>query len=629
MIGSGMSLCDQGARSGVVTPVIAFSSPLIVPADAAAGAFVAQAVIGGQPGPHAFTLTDDAGGRFAISTAGALTVGAAPLVAGTVSISISAMNGVDPTVIAARVADITPVAPIALGALSDFSVFAASGVRIYDASVGFQNADGGTWSLVSPIAGVAIDQSGIISIDTDAIGLIVTAITVRYQNGGGAAENGFALSIVDAPAAPPHAVDYFWDFSNQAAMTLSGDQVDGVADEISGVVAAGGSVKPVFLSDASAIGGPKGRLRFSGGAHLTLPVGVALDTQAISVFCVTRLTRDQWERQQSAYVSLNTASRDFVLIKNGSQAVNLFTKGNNAADISDTAGASVFWAVGDSSNGWVGADRDEWAKGSPFNPSSMTGGWIGKLNGTASTWDFDGDMQAVLIYDRALSPAERADVLDWLSSAYGTAAGDATTPMREYVFDGDSITEGVGAGDGSVAARVDFSYPAQTQAIVAGPPPRTHNAGNGGDSIRLEASAVKVLDRLATSRSTNDRIVFGLYGTNDLSNGRTALQVAADYEIWMANIRAAYPDVRIGLGTVLNTNRWAIPSSNETERLAFNDQVRGLAGSMSHDFFIDTQATPALADPADLSVFADGLHLTTAGYGALAAVVRAGLDAQP
>ncbi len=77
---------------------ISFGAPLIIGDNASPGALIAHASVTGQALSHTFTLTDDAGGQFAISTAGALSV-AGPLTTGSNSITVQATNGVDAPIV--------------------------------------------------------------------------------------------------------------------------------------------------------------------------------------------------------------------------------------------------------------------------------------------------------------------------------------------------------------------------------------------------------------------------------------------------------------------------------------------------------------------------------------------------
>ncbi|MEO0361147.1 MAG: hypothetical protein AAF322_08565, partial [Pseudomonadota bacterium] len=433
-----------GGRGGPATPRVSFSAPLLIEPDAAQGQAISQARASGQTGPHTFSLTANAGGRFTITSGGELRVGGTAIGDGPYSITVRATNGSDPAITTTRSVEVavvqqTPVAPSAAGALADVGYAENGGVRTVNAASDFSDAVDGAWSLPTAPAGVTIDGAGVVSVDTDATGLLTDAsVVVRYQNALGTAESAFALTIAEAPAGPPLAPAHFWDFSDVATLTLEGEEVSAATDKIAGVVATSATARPILRPDATATGGPKPRLFFNGQMQLDIPNEVALNSRALSIFCVTRMNHNQWRRNRCTLLSLGTAARDFILMKNQSQFLSVFTTSNNFADVSNSNTCSVSWAIGAEDNGWIGSDGDVFERGTPFANRNPVGGWIGRFTATDLNRGYSGDMQAVLIYDRALTPTERDEVLTWLSGAYSTPG----TTDREYVLDGDSITEG-------------------------------------------------------------------------------------------------------------------------------------------------------------------------------------------
>ncbi len=94
---------------------------------------------------------------------------------------------------------VTYTAPTAAGGLTDQSFTEDTGAQTYDVSGDFTNAAGGTWSLPTTIAGVTINSSGVVQVDTDTLALQTgTSIVARYTNSGGSADSGFSLTITEA-----------------------------------------------------------------------------------------------------------------------------------------------------------------------------------------------------------------------------------------------------------------------------------------------------------------------------------------------------------------------------------------------------------------------------------------------
>ena len=93
---------------------------------------------------------------------------------------------------------ITREAPTASQALADQALSEQSGVRLVDASIDFQNALGGTFSLQSAPSGVSIDQNtGVVSHDTRLTGVLSQAsVVVVYSNSGGTASSAYSLDVL-------------------------------------------------------------------------------------------------------------------------------------------------------------------------------------------------------------------------------------------------------------------------------------------------------------------------------------------------------------------------------------------------------------------------------------------------
>jgi len=77
---------------------ISFGASLIVGDNASTGSLIAHASVIGQALTHTFSLDSDAGGQFAISEAGSLSV-AGPLTLGSNTITVRATNGVDAPIV--------------------------------------------------------------------------------------------------------------------------------------------------------------------------------------------------------------------------------------------------------------------------------------------------------------------------------------------------------------------------------------------------------------------------------------------------------------------------------------------------------------------------------------------------
>lgn len=174
----------QPAQMGGLTLSIVFDGPLTVGSNVAPGAVIAQASVSGQTGPHTFTLTNDAGGKFVITSGGELAVGLEALTSGVEAIAISASNGVDSPVVtlfSVVVENVTLTPTTMQTSVTDpltghvYSFVAADGVTPEAREVG-QYQDG-TWF----VKGSPGDEVRIGSI-TPVSDLVSTAAYIRPDN---------------------------------------------------------------------------------------------------------------------------------------------------------------------------------------------------------------------------------------------------------------------------------------------------------------------------------------------------------------------------------------------------------------------------------------------------------------
>lgn len=201
----------------------------------------------------------------------------------------------------------------------------------------------------------------------------------------------------------------------------------------------------------------------------------------------------------------------------------------------------------------------------------------------------------------------------------------APRPMNTVVTIGDSITDGVGSGPGAderwsdaLSRRLTAAGGAASMAVL--------NAGISANRL-LEADPAggaapgDRFDRDVVASGASDVVLH--IGTNDIAAGRTAAEIVAGFVAFTEQAHAA--SIRVLLTTITPSRRGAhgTPAAVAT-RDAVNDWVRR-HGREHADGVVDFAA--AVADPVDPARLAaghdsgDGLHLSAAGYRALAAAV--------
>jgi lysophospholipase L1-like esterase len=442
------------------------------------------------------------------------------------------------------------------------------------------------------------------------------------------------------PPPPPQSPALFFAFDESGTMARTGDLVDSITDKVGSVVAtSSGGNRPSFFASDVANGGPPARTRFAVAGtpatpqFMSIPASVSIDRRNCSLFVISRTSIRpivSSANQMSFLISSETTVRtgvyqwtnDELRVWNNSAAVT----GSGVAVPHNT---SVQWMTSGAADYQIGAGSAVFSSGTPLSATNQTttGGRIGIWTGTS--FPLTGDILGVLIYNRQLNTTERNEVLTWARTRYGAPS---TTSATVVGFSGDSITEGISDANPQLVPHArDISYPTQIEQLSGGSF-RYWNLGIGGQALQNNTAATQTSARLNAVPGSTRKVVFGLWGTNDVGGNRTGAQIRGDLDTWITNLRADISGVIIGHGTILE--RSGLSGAQATARADFNDYVmaRGAysGAGPNLDFRIDTAAISGLTNPADTTKFhTDGLHPIRAGYADLAAGIwNGGLSAQ-
>ena len=250
--------------------------------------------------------------------------------------------------------------------------------------------------------------------------------------------------------------------------------------------------------------------------------------------------------------------------------------------------------------------------GAAFNVASPTGGVLfARAAGGAP--NYLGELYEFMVYNRALSAAEVAQIQAYSAGAYGSQSH-----TKQMVVDGDSLTEGSDSTQGREWAGVVGDG--------LGPSWRTYNYGyQGSTTVDLNNRRVgQIQNRYNSGYSKNIAVYW--CGTNDLGvTGDTAANTFARLQTWCQAVKGA--GFKVVVCTIIARNDAAWSGAKETERLALNTSINGLS-STYQDAIVDLAADARLSNANDATYFAAAkLHITTAGHAVVAGLVQTAVAA--
>jgi lysophospholipase L1-like esterase len=219
-------------------------------------------------------------------------------------------------------------------------------------------------------------------------------------------------------------------------------------------------------------------------------------------------------------------------------------------------------------------------------------------------------------FSRELSSGEAAQILDtWAPAVYGTGAA-ASTPSGRVIFDGDSLSQGIGATKGR-----NYPYYVNPANGWVG-----HDYGISGQTWANLISRQSVVN--AYANATNYLMVN--CGSNDVSNGRTTVQMETDFQTYTtAAVTAGFSKSNIVINTLSVQNLGA----SGTARNDFNTWLRANYTTYA-GFLFDLQQDADLGSslagaPTVSGNWYDGVHYTDHGYTLYASKIRALIGSPP
>ena len=247
----------------------------------------------------------------------------------------------------------------------------------------------------------------------------------------------------------------------------------------------------------------------------------------------------------------------------------------------------------------------QWS-GTKLGATTLSGADIGiDTYGGTNEYPFSGLIYRILVYKAAHSAATMQEVVAALAAEHAVQQAY----HKQIVFRGDSLTAGQSADPIG-----NYSF----QVLAKRPEWRIFNMGVGGQML----SAMITRDTTGVDplydASLDENVIGILAGTNDIGgDGITGAQCFARLQTWCQARKAAHAGWNLRVMTLLARTGGAF----KTAIAEHNGLVR--AGDPAIDRLVDvglgSPIEPALSNETNLTYFqADGLHLTTAGYGVIA-----------
>lgn len=223
-----------------------------------------------------------------------------------------------------------------------------------------------------------------------------------------------------------------------------------------------------------------------------------------------------------------------------------------------------------------------------------------------------------VFYASGVSEPNGNAIIASMNTAFGHGNGFGTPPEYNVILIGDSIMEGTGS-------RALKNMPNQLDAVLT-KPRRIYNMGVHGQTMGT-AYSQRVGRYTDTFASGIPNVAFLQYGTNDIGSGSTGSALYADTATPFVSFLKGL-GFKVVICTILPRVDGPWSAAMETERVAYNNAVRGNAAGA--DAVLDLTANPTMgnANVSNTTLYPDGLHPSSLGYAYLAGA-QSGIYADP
>ena len=339
----------------------------------------------------------------------------------------------------------------------------------------------------------------------------------------------------------------------------------------------------------------------------------SMSSQSLSIFVVGELLNLRRSIIDEAYQAYQVFALDgsgdyyFDFSMDGSTGELASYDGSAVVDgsiVATTSRCLFGWASG-ASNCTI------WSNGSSSTVTEVASGSTTSLmvlgDGHDSVYAGEVSVKDILIYSATLTSGNVATL-----QSYAQNRGVQPSFHHVLAFDGDSLTHGFGS-------TCNRNYPVQ---LAVPPSVLRYNVAEYGDTfVTLSSEASTRIDPLIAAGQTNVLVLWA--GTNDLAAGTSASTLYSDITSYISARHTAGWKVVILTITPRNDSAW--DSTYETQRGLLNTSILGNAAGA--DGVVNLTTIADLLTTTNTTYFlSDQLHLTSTGYGIVAAAVDAVID---
>jgi hypothetical protein len=335
----------------------------------------------------------------------------------------------------------------------------------------------------------------------------------------------------------------------------------------------------------------------NGGGSFTVLGWVNFTTNPTYSFMICK-QNNTGTNQREYYLGIDANGLSFCVNPNGTTS-----PGDHAVSVVKPATGGWHFVIGwhDANTQTINLQVDN---GTVVSASHTTGVYNGSsefwLGGFDSVQYLNGLLDAVGKWNRVLTSYERAKLYN---NGLGLQYPFDLSPLRNMIFDGDSLTRGYPI--------VPDSYPSKIVSSLTGVN-RFYNLGIDAQKLSTMLANVNtnVVSKYNSLYSKNISIIWG--GVNDLQvNGYSGSSVYADLQSYCTIVKSA--GFKTIVSTILPDTNGGRPASFDAQRIVFNDLLKN-----NHSFsdgFVDTTSDTRLENANDTTYFySDKVHLIDAGY---------------